>query len=538
MKSVLLSIVVCLILCITISCIKRNNKNPDSDFIEKIVITNKPASVRSATLFDNFLGINAFEWNFHGHDNSFVSPHRLQLIKSFKNFRHYMDWEKIEPVEGRYTFNPTSSGSWRYDIIYESCKENNIEVIACLKTCPPWLVNTYPAKIRDVENVPAPYGLKRSSPASYIKQAKTAFQFAARYGYNTKIDSSMLSVYKVSRWPGDLPNRVKIGLGFVKYIECDNERDKWWKGKQAEQSPEEYAANMSAFYDGHMGKLGKNVGVKNADPAMQVVMGGLSKPDPNYVIAMIAWCKKNRGVKSNGEVNLCFDVINYHYYSENVTAKNPIRTAGGAPELGLAAKIADSFVNMSKRYAGNKPVWVTECGYDVNPKSPQAATIVGNKSILITQADWSIRTSLLYARHGIKKVFFYMLEDVDKKNPTQYSSSGFIDSNEKRPAAFYFSQVKKLLGAYSYSHTVSANPIIDVYSLNKKYMYVAYIPNQKNLKSKVNLKFKGFKYARIYQLVPESDTMLSKLVHVINDQITLNVTETPTFAEGTNDSES
>jgi hypothetical protein len=93
---------------------------------------------------------------------------------------------------------------------------------------------------------------------------------------------------------------AKTGLGLIKYIECDNERDKWWKGPKAQQTPEEYAANMSAFYDGNKGKLGKNAGIKTADPNIMVVMGGLANADPNFVIKMIEWCRKNRGLKADG----------------------------------------------------------------------------------------------------------------------------------------------------------------------------------------------------------------------------------------------
>ena len=43
----------------------------------------------------------------------------------------------------------------------------------------------------------------------------------------------------------------EIGLNLIKYVECENERDKWWKGRRAYQTLAEYAANLSAFYDGH-----------------------------------------------------------------------------------------------------------------------------------------------------------------------------------------------------------------------------------------------------------------------------------------------
>src|SRR5690606_5826169 len=147
-----------------------------------------------------------------------------------------------------------------------------------------------------------------ADPKSYIEFAKLAFQFAARYGNNKKIDPNLVSVVSKPHWD---PNTKKVGLGLVKYIECNNEPDRWWKQtKVAQQSPEEYAANLSAFYDGHKGELGPRVGVKAADPTMKVVIGGLAGyqnqgPTPEFVDAMVEWCRKNRGYRNDGSVDLC-----------------------------------------------------------------------------------------------------------------------------------------------------------------------------------------------------------------------------------------
>jgi len=476
------------------------------------------------------LGINAFEWDFSG-DNPEVIPNaKMEIFRSFGVFRHYMDWAKLEAQEGKYTFNPTNSGGWNYDMIYERCKAEGIEVLSCLKTCPPWLLNTYPANERDAENVPAPYGLARSDPASYIKQAKAAFQFAARYGHNTSVDRSLVTVSSVARWNGDRVNAVRIGLGYINYIECDNERDKTWKGDKAYQSPEEYAANMSAFYDGHMGKLGKNVGVKTADPSMKVVMGGLSDPDPNYVIKMIAWCKKNRGYKADGSVNLCFDIINYHLYN-NDYSKGHDYSVGRAPELSRAAQVADEFVSMSKENANGMEVWITESGYDLNQKSPQRAIPIGNKSALITQADWMLRSAFLYVRHGLKKSIFYILNDVNAANPIQYSSSGFIDDDKRRPVADYFYQTKKLMGDFQFRENISTDPMVDVYGQGDRKIFVLFIPDQAGRTKTYQLDLGTAATAKLYTLVPGANEMSMQTVPTTNGKLPLTITETPIFVE-------
>ena len=435
------------------------------------IISNLPPS---STPFKDYLAVNAFEWDFVAPGRSdVIDEQRFSLIKSFSGIRHYMDWERIESKEGKYTFSFTHSGGWDYDMIYQRMKDYGLDVLIDIKDCPKWLVDTYPPSLRDNDNVPAPYGLDRSDPASYIKQAKAGFQLAARYGSNKNIDSSLVTVDKSIRWYSDRPNMVKIGLGLIKYIECDNERDKWWKGAKAQQSPEEYAANLSAFYDGHQGRLGKNVGVKTADPKMIVVMGGLANPDPNFVIRMIEWCKKNRGMKADGKVDLCFDVINYHLYSNDAFSNKGNATVGVAPELSDLKQVANKFVNMAKLHADNMPVWVTETGFDVNGSTPQRAIPIGNKSSYITQADWNLRTALLYARTGIQRCMFYMLDDVDLTSKVQYSSSGFVNADlTRRPSADYMFQAKTLLGNYFYNKTIASDPIVDLYTLDKKQIFV------------------------------------------------------------------
>lgn len=145
--------------------------------------------------------------------------------------------------------------------------------MADIKNCPEWLVNTYPASSRDDDNAPTPYGTSLSDPDSYADQSRADFQFATRYGYNKNVDKSLVRVDIRKRWESDIPNEAKTGMRLIKYIECSNERDRWWGGDETHQTAEQYAANLSSFYDGNLGNLGKNAGVKTAVPNMQVVMG-------------------------------------------------------------------------------------------------------------------------------------------------------------------------------------------------------------------------------------------------------------------------
>lgn len=485
-----------------------------------------------AVKFKNGFGINAFEWDFlNTYDGAQIDEAKVQAARVFSGFRHYMDWDKLEHVEGRYSFNPTTSGGWDYDAVYTRCKAEGIEVLACLQTMPPWLVGTYPADMQYHDNIPMRYGRDASQPTSYLEQAKVGFQYAARYGQNTLLNPALVSVWPYPRWTHDRVNEVKIGLGLVKYIECGNERDKWWQGRKAYQTAREYAANLSAFYDGHKNTLGPGVGVKNADPSMKVVMTGLASASTDYLRGMIDWCKQYRGYRPDGSVDVCWDVVNYHYYSNDANqSQSGSPTRGAAPEVSKAADVADEFVQVAHRELNNMPVWLTELGYDANQGSPLKAIPIGAKSEYLTQADWNLRSGLLYNRMGIDRTFFFLLYDDNFPNPTQFASMGFINSDKTRkPTADYIYQATRLIGEYEYRNTLSKDPVVDRYELNGQSAYVMYVPDEKARTATYTLDLGNVVSAQLYSPRVASDTMSRQVVATVNGKLTLSLSETPIF---------
>lgn len=493
-----------------------------------------PMAKRSFPL-SNYFGINAFEWDFSNPADALnLDPVRLSAIKSFTGVRHYLDWEKLEPIEGSYTFSPARNGSWNYDIIYHWCKAQGIEVLACVKTIPAWLQAATPSAFRHNENVPAKFGKDLLDPASYIEQARLGFQFAARYGSNAAIDPVLIKVdTAMAPWLNGPKNRVRTGLGLITYIECDNERDKWWRDRKAYQTGREYAANLSAFYDGHKNTMGPGVGVKNADPAMKVVMAGLAAPVTDYVRGMIDWSREHRGVRADGSPDLPWDIINYHYYcNDEGAAGNNEKTSGMAPELTTAAVTAAKFVSMAHQYAGDMPVWVTESGYDIHQESTQRAIAINNTSALETQADWSLRTCLLFARTGIQRSFFYELVD-DNASSTNYATSGLINGDRtRRPAASFMYQANKLFGKYEFSETISKDPLVDRYTANGRSMYVLLIPDQKGRTATYTLDIGNAENAYIYTPAPGKEDMGLREMKTTNGKVTVTVTERPVFVTG------
>ena len=207
-------------------------------------------------------------------------------------------------------------------------------------------------------------------------------------------------------------------------------------------------------------------------------------------------------------------------------------TTGIAPELSNDGSIANSFVNLANTLPQHPEVWLTETGYDINPGSYQKAEAIGAKTVLEAQADWILRTSLLYIRYGIKRVFFYQLFDDHAEGSTQYATSGLAEGIKRRPAADYILQASKLMGNYNYVKTINKDPLVDQYRLGDKTMYVLMVPDETGRTAKYTLDLGKATKANIYNLKVGADTMDSKKVSTSNGQLSIDVKETPVFVDG------
>lgn len=483
--------------------------------------------------FQNYLGTNMYEWNLLQNDIfPFVSwePYepKWDVLKHFHVFRHYLDWNKIEMEQGTYSFQPTRDGAWNLDTLYQRIKSTGHEVIVDLKALPKYILDTYPPGQQDKENAPLDaYNLDPNLPGSYLRAGKMFFQFAARYGA-TAVDTNLLSVYTVPAYVGAAVNVKMTGLNYVNIIEMENERDKWWKGRKGYQSGREYAAYASAVYDGHLGTLGPNVGIKTADPTMKVAMAGVAQPTPDYIRGIVDWCKQYRND------SLPFDYINYHMYSNDAgsTQYNGAQTRGIAPELGRLADVANTFNTVSQHYAHDRPVIQTEHGYDIMQESPQKAIPIGSKDEFATQADWSIRSMLSYARTRHKYFTTYEFGDNAPGSPAIFLTSGFINGSLKRPSLDFVEQFGKVLGQWEWDTTIHHDPEVDIYTNGIAKRYVIWEASENGSIDTFNYKL-AVHNNKIKTFTPKigSSDMDQNYVTVVGDSVSLTATETPLIFE-------
>ena len=331
---------------------------------------------------------------------------------------------------------------WFFDQYYAALAKQGVTVVPCVMESPRWIAASQ-------DDRPADPKADQSLPASYAAHADHLFQFAARYG------SRQVPLNQLKLADGQ---PKKSGLGLIRYLENWNEPNKNWRGKSAEFTPDQFAAMCSADYDGDQGRMGPGFGVKSADPNMKLAMGGLVGVNMPFLDGVRKWSLDHRGG------SLPFDVINVHTYSNDAKGGEGLGTTGISPE---ASGLYGRLLALTKWRDQNAPkceVWLSEFGYDVNPSSVQRAPAIGQRGPEWIQAAWISRTYLLAAAAGIDRAMQYMFRDVNVKDQTQFSSSGFVTAKgewKPRPSYDVAVTMRKLLKGYRPAGEVS-HPVPEI----------------------------------------------------------------------------
>lgn len=481
----------------------------------------KPVPHRQA-LMDSFIGINGFV------------DDPIERIAACGHLREYHSWQWDEGNQDsaypgypnhRLAWSPSwVSGpgwGWDFDAFYRQLKDAGVEVAPCLQGCAPYLVNFDPNR---TDEKPVA-GQDPTTPQAYIAHASYLFQFAARYG-STRCDESLLKLK-----PGQ---PVRSGLGLIRYMENWNEPDKWWKDRAPYFQPFELAAMCSADYDGHKRTLGATAGVKNADPNMKLVMGGLAKPEIEYLKAMKLWSEFHR------DGDFPADVINLHHYSNDAGGQGSQPTTGVSPEADGLRERFQRVVEWRDRFLPGKEIWVSEFGYDTNPQSTYRAPAIGNDSAEEIQGRWIVRSYLALAASGVDRVQLFMLRDVNAGDPVQFNSSGLTTEkwNQHQPKRswYYVATLRHVLrGTRFESEIRSADPNVRIYRFRSeglpiREVYAVWCPTSSSTAvGSFSLSLPNETTATVTTLDPRSATGRPSSLAIEAGKATLAVSESPIF---------
>ena len=351
-----------------------------------------------------------------------------------------------------------------FDGYYQNLKDMGVNVVICIQ-----------GGVASNRSAPPAYqGTKdKKDPNSYLAHARSLFQHAARYGSNTELDPSLISVA--------VGTEAKIGLGLIEYYENWNEPNLGghWTGAQ-------FAAMTSADYDGHMNSMGPDVGIKNADPNAKLVMGGLAGmifeegkynakdwTCTEFLKDMLRWFDENRTEEAwlehndtlDGYVKYPFDVLNGHYYCPDGSAPT-----GVSPEQDRMYERLMDFMEFRALYLPDKEIWMSEFGWDSAQGSPQSATVEYTKSGTVynaginvgltgveVQGRWLVREYLIMAAAGLDRVQQFMMPNTsdDPENPGRFATCGFVHgtqgSTAYKPSWYYVGTMKYYLNDAHFS---------------------------------------------------------------------------------------
>ncbi len=475
-----------------------------------------------------FLGINSYQ----------VVP--LKFMKPFYNTRLYtptdfIDRDTINEFPNQ-QFNLAAQGWWNggvmdYTFFADSIvRYANAKIWYSLKGVPWWMKKQ---GLDDNDRPVTKIGMNTEDPFSYGRHASMLWHLAALYG-NTKVDTNLLQVYNSPRFSG---------RGLMNLWENGNELDANWVGNKY-CNPIEYFAISSADYDGHEGRMGKYMGIKNADPGSELMTAGFAGLDTNRIRVLDFLCRTLR----NDQQFLWKGGIQYHCYSVDGKGRFPgeafaYSNRGASPEEDSLRIRMQKVRDYSYKIAPGVEVILGEYGYDKNQKSKVSTPIVKGYNEKQSQGIMLLRGINAMSFSGFDKLTLFWIKDDYGENEQPYEmfflSCGIIrhkgvDLYEPFPAWYYISTLINNIGDYVPEKIISEQSNVWLYKYRSKSLpdsvaYFIYCPTYNgskldNYELKVGMKASN---ASEVSMLENSETG-NRIDKTINKGVVMiNVTEVP-----------
>eukprot|EP01084_Bolivina_argentea_P186720 321765_1 len=387
----------------------------------------------------------------------------------------------------------TTSGFCQDDIL-KMQRENDVNVHSCVWVTPQWVHawNTSESNWKPInDNILHDYGAT-VTPSSYIILADHLFQKAARYG-RVAVDHKLLKLAPNVSLNDSTPQPILSGTDLLDWIEVWNEQNCQFSGggdggREYFFSSVEIAAMQSAAYDGHMYTMPNTVGIKTADPSMNVSLGGLcggsqgvgnpnSTSDYFYGIlynwqTILWWSNYYR----NGSVPA--DALNYHFYAGQTS-----------PEHYKVYEMGVELVEWRDKNMPRLEVWASEWGWDSVSPSGILAPPIGSLDSEQVQGMWILRTILALSAAGVQRSNQYEWADVSNAteagNGCSWCTPGLVYKNTKPKKSYYYfvAMYRNLKNYYFVSRDCSqmnGNVCLQIYEYNGNYAYVLWCPTSED----------------------------------------------------------
>jgi hypothetical protein len=183
-------------------------------------------------------------------------------------------------------------------------------------------------------------------------------------------------------------------------------------------------------------------------------------------------------------------------------------------------------------HAVGKEVWITEFGYDASTRSPDPKTEFKQwKGVSdIQQAQWIVRSWLVFAALPVQRAYLYFFNDED--TPQMHGASGLTRHFQPKPAFYAAGQLQRCLREYRFSRGV-VQRAVDAYLFEfshggdpKRRVWVAWSPTGSGRTTTLDLPPFGGRIERAERMVlDERDSP----VDVASDARKVSLTESPMY---------
>lgn len=185
-----------------------------------------------------------------------------------------------------------------------------------------------------------------------------------------------------------------------------------------------------------------------------------------------------------------YDALNVHSYAELQGWPTWKRSFPEDPALNrFVAEIA-SLCAWRDAHAPGKEVWLTEFGYDSTTKKPDPKTEF-KEWVGISdeqQAQWLVRSWLLFATLPIERAYVYFFNDSDQ--PQVHGSSGLTRNFQPKPSFYAGAHLRKTLGDYRHVKTQNigeARLAEFLHENDRSRIWVAWLPTGQGRTARIEL---------------------------------------------------
>jgi Secretion system C-terminal sorting domain len=427
---------------------------------------------------------------------------------ALNNLNAQLQIENRVPVPQQYPNNryAWNTNSWQNDKEYDNWYTNlrnsldesvtaPIPVCATLKSCIPYLTGSNSYSIGAESEIKPAQG-STTLPESYLWYADWVYQFTKKFGSST----TNIGTFKPA--PREPTTVANIGRNRVGYIELWNESNKYWLTNipNTQFNGDEYAALTNAAFYGTknngtalLAQVGSavpvptsinnyQVGIRNADPNMRLVLGGtagIRDFDENFVKDIKKWFT----VAPHNTGAFPFDVINFHHYNSsswdgikfgqvNTTAIHP-EADSWTTGFSANTKFKQRLKDIRTAFGTTTELWLSEFGFDTNENSPYRTPNIKDANGVIVadrqevQGQWLLRGFMEIAAAGWDRAMQFCIRDEDSADKPiadqgVFKASGLVRTsdfgNRPKKSYYYVHSMKEILKGTLFDKELSSDP--------------------------------------------------------------------------------